>query len=222
MVGCKTCWTTGGSSSLPGAGALPPRSPSGFNKPAPEWSVSLLVVSQHDSRFPRISRTGSLGNFTLESMADWFLLVDERITPQARLKGFSDGFWGGIKNRIPQHFLLPLSVRCPPLFLLRCFKLLWLRSGAHHSWNAGRGLVCHSVVRCIHSLSASLSTLISLLHFEQSSAGGSPRGWERPGTLHKRSAELYPAVRTKTTVEPKHESSRSEPEQSSFLLVRRR
>lgn len=105
-------------SSLPVAGPLPPRSPSGFNKPVQERSVSLLGLSQHDSRFPRISRTGSLGNFTLESMADWFLLVDERITPRARLKVFSDGFLGEIKKRIPQHFLLLLSVRSPPLFLL--------------------------------------------------------------------------------------------------------
>lgn len=86
-------------SSLPVAGALPPRSPSGFNKPVQEWPVSLLVLSQHDSRFPRISRTGSLGNFTLESTADWFLLVDERITPQAQLKVFSDGFLGEIKKK---------------------------------------------------------------------------------------------------------------------------
>lgn len=105
-------------SSLPVAGPLPPRSPSGFNKPVQERSVSLLGLSQHDSRFPRISRTVSLGNFTLESMADWFLLVDERITPRARLKVFSDGFLGEIKKRIPQHFLLLLSVRSPPLFLL--------------------------------------------------------------------------------------------------------
>lgn len=133
-------------SSLPVAGALPPRSPSGFNKPVQEWSASLLVLWVHDSRFPRISRTGSLRNSSLESMADWFLLVDERITPQARLKVFSDGFWGEIKKRIPQHFLLLLSVRSPRLFLFHCFKLLWLWSGAHHSLNAGRRLVCHSVV----------------------------------------------------------------------------
>lgn len=86
-------------SSLPGAGALPPRSPSGFNKPVQEWPVSRLVPSQHDSRFPRISRTGSLGNFTLELMADWFLLVDERIAPKAQLKVFSDGFFGVDKKK---------------------------------------------------------------------------------------------------------------------------
>lgn len=106
-------------SSLPGAGALPPRSPSGFNKPVQEWPVSRLVPSQHDSRFPRISRTGSLGNFTLELMADWFLLVDERIAPKAQLKVFSDGFFGVDKKK-EFHNTFYCSCRFIPRHFSRC------------------------------------------------------------------------------------------------------
>lgn len=80
--------------------------------------------------------------------------------------------------------------------------LHWLRSCAHHSWNSGLGLVCHSVV-WMHPfpLSARSLYLLALITFPQSDPGsaiGSPRGWEIPTTR-----SLYMTLDYKTTQLPR-------------------